>query len=163
MPSGNCKKTFDLERRTVQKITFCLHDWKPIWPEHFSSSVPFSIITHELSKKIRFSTSYEHKEWGWNKKIRGRRVKSWPNVALSQLQSRKKSTKNIETLLAKQNFSLLFWDRRLKFMLQHPTMWFDRKQSKHPSKKLLLYEFLHKRSTNVWKTVTNRACGPLYQ
>ena len=26
----------------------------------------------------------------------------------------------------------------------------------------LLYEFVHKRSTDVWKTVTNSACGPLY-
>ena len=34
-------------------------------------------------------------------------------------------------------------------MLQHPTVWFDWKQSKYPSKELLLYEFLHKRSTDV--------------
>ena len=39
----------------------------------------------------------------------------------------KKYNKNIETLLAKQIFSLLIWDRQLKFMLQHPTVWFDRK------------------------------------
>ena len=31
-------------------------------------------------------------------------------------------------------------------MLQHPTVWFDWKQSKYPSKELLLYDFLHKRS-----------------
>ena len=30
MPNRNCKKTFDLEHRTVQKITFCLSGWKPI-------------------------------------------------------------------------------------------------------------------------------------
>ena len=30
MPSGNCKKMFELDRRTEQKITFCLYDWKPI-------------------------------------------------------------------------------------------------------------------------------------
>ena len=42
----------------------------------------------------------------------------------------KKYKKNIETLLAKQTFSLLIWHRQLKFMLQHPTVWFDRKQSK---------------------------------
>ena len=34
-------------------------------------------------------------------------------------------------------------------MLQYPTVWFDWKQSKYPSKELLLYEFLHKRSTDV--------------
>ena len=36
-----------------------------------------------------------------------------------------------------------------KFMLQHPTVWFDRKQLKYLSKELLLYGFLHKRSTDV--------------
>ena len=87
------------------------------------------------------------------------RVKSWPNVASRQLQSRKKYNKKVETLLAKQIFSLLFWDRPLKFMLQHPTMWSDRKQSKYPSKELLLYDSLHKRLTDVWKTVTNSACS----
>ena len=53
----------------------------------------------------------------------------------------KKYNKNIETLLAKQIFSLLIWDRQLKFMLQHPTVWFDRKQLKYLSKELLLYDF----------------------
>ena len=50
-------------------------------------------------------------------------------------------------MLAKQNFSLLIWNRQLKLMLQHPTVWSDRKQLKYPSKELLLYDFLHKRST----------------
>ena len=53
----------------------------------------------------------------------------------------KKYNKNIETLLAKQIFFLLIWNRQLKFMLQHPTVWFDRKQLKYLSKKLLLYDF----------------------
>ena len=34
-------------------------------------------------------------------------------------------------------------------MLQHPTVWLDWKQSKYPSKELLLCEFLHKSSTDV--------------
>ena len=59
----------------------------------------------------------------------------------------KKYNKNLKTSLAKQNFSLFIWDRQLKLMLQHPTVWFDRKQSKYPSKELLLYGFLQKRST----------------
>ena len=53
----------------------------------------------------------------------------------------KKYNKKVETLLAKHNFSFLIWDRSLKFMLQHPTMWFDWKQSKYPSKELLLWCF----------------------
>ena len=77
-------------------------------------------------------------------------MKSWPNVASKQLHPRKKYKKNIETLLArKANFSVLIGDRQLKFMLQHPTVWFDRKQLKYLSKELLLYGFLHKRSTDV--------------
>ena len=34
-------------------------------------------------------------------------------------------------------------------MFQHPTVWFDRKQLKYLSKELLLYDCLHKRSTDV--------------
>ena len=48
-------------------------------------------------------------------------------------------------------------------MLQHPTIWFDWKQLKYPSKELLLYDVLHKKSTDVWKIVTNSACRPMYQ
>ena len=68
----------------------------------------------------------------------------------------KKYNKNIETLLVRQIFSLLVWDRQLKFMFQHPTVWFDRKQLKYLSKELLLYDLLHKRSTDVWKTDKQR-------
>ena len=52
----------------MQNTTFCFYDGKPILPEHFSFSVPFSIITHEHSKTIRFSTSYEYKEFGLKQK-----------------------------------------------------------------------------------------------
>ena len=108
MPSGNCKRTFDLEWRTVQKITFCLYVWKPVQPENFSFSVPFSIITHEHSKKVRFSTSYEHKEGGSNKKLGGRMVKSWPNVASRHLQWRKKVQEKVRDIAWKaKNFPSL--------------------------------------------------------
>ena len=50
-------------------------------------------------------------------------------------------------IACKANFSLLIWDRQLKLMLQHPTVWSDREQSKYPSKELLLYDLLHKRMT----------------
>ena len=35
-------------------------------------------------------------------------------------------------------------------------MWFDWKQSKYPRKELLLYDVLHKKSTDVWKTDKQR-------
>ena len=54
MPSGDCKRTFDFEWRTVQKITFCLYVWKPVQPENFSFSVPFSIIREVLQTEFRF-------------------------------------------------------------------------------------------------------------
>ena len=101
------------------------------------------------------------KSWAKTKKIGGRRVKSWPNVASRQLQSRKKVQQKYKTLLAKQHFSLLIWDRQLKLMLQHPTVWSNRKQSKYPSKELLLYDFLHKRSTwclKDWQTALADHC-----
>ena len=68
-------------------------------------------------------------------------MKSWPNVASKQLQSRKKVQQKYRDIACKQIFSLLIWDRQLKFMLQHPTVWFDRKQLKYLSKELLLYDF----------------------
>ena len=90
MPGRKCKNMFRLERKTVQKINFPLHVWKPIYLEVCSFPVPFSITTHEHSKKkTRFSTICEHREWGLNKTLGGCRVKSWPNVASKQLQSRK--------------------------------------------------------------------------
>ena len=70
--------------------------------------------------------------------------------------TQKKYNKNIETLLVKQNFSLLIWDRQLKFMLQHPTVRFDRKQSKYLSKELLLCMIFCTRgrliSERLWRT-----------
>ena len=97
IPCGNCKKT----RRTVQKTTFCFYDWKPSWPELFSFSVPFSIITHEHSKKIRFSTSQHKKVGSQGKKLAKCGIET---TAVTQ----KKYNKNIKTLLAKQNFPSLF-------------------------------------------------------
>ena len=65
--------------------------------------------------------------------------------------SHAKSTKKIyRHCLQSEFFSFLIWDRQLKFMFQHSKVWFDRKQLKYLSKELLLYDFLHKRSTDVW-------------
>ena len=142
------------------KITFCLYDWKPIKPELFSFSAPFSIITHEHQKKFVFQQAMSIKSGAKTKNhgVAGRKVgQTWHRNNCSHA---KKYNKTIETLLGKQTFSLLIWDRQLKFMLQHPTVCFDRKKLKYLSKELLLYDFLHKRSTDVWKTVTNRL---LYQ
>ena len=57
----------------------------------------------------------------------------------------KSTTKIYRHCLQSEFFSFLIWDRELKFMLkfmfQHPTVWFDRKQLKYLSKELLLYDF----------------------
>ena len=121
----------------------------------FSLKISLSLfLSQKLPMNIRknfdFQLAMSIKSGAKTKKIGGRRVKSWPNVATKQLQSRKKKyNKNIETLFAKQIFSLFIWHRLLQFMLQYPTVWFEWKQSKYPSKELLLYEFLHTRSTDV--------------
>ena len=68
-------------------------------------------------------------------------VKSSPNVASRQLQSTKKVQQKYRDISCKAKNFLLIWDRQLKFMLQHPTLRFDRKQSKYPIKELLLCFF----------------------
>ena len=79
----------------------------------------------------------------------------WPQVGQTLQRNNcsraKSTTKKAETLPAKQNFSLLIWDRSLKFMLQHPTMWFDWKQSKYPSKEHFVW-----RSNNYCETWCNK-------
>ena len=57
-----------------------------------------------IRKKFVFQQAMSIKSDAKTKKFGGRRVKSWPNVASKQLQSRKKYNKNIETMLAKQIF-----------------------------------------------------------
>ena len=45
----------------------------------------------------------------------------------------KSTTKIYRHCLQSEFFSFLIWDRQLKFMFQHPTVWFDRKQLKYLS------------------------------
>ena len=104
MPSENCKKMFELDRTTVQKTTFCLYDWKPILPELFSFSVPFSIITHEHLKKFVFQQAMSIKSEARTKNhgVAGWKVgQTWHRNNCSHA---KRYNKNIETLLAKQFF-----------------------------------------------------------
>ena len=62
----------------------------------FSSfSPPPMKSTHELSSKSCFSSPWIYALQDKTKKKGGFRVKSWPNVASKQLQSRKKYNKNI--------------------------------------------------------------------
>ena len=57
-----------------------------------------------MFEKNRFSTSYEHNELGQNKKLGGRKVKSWPNVATKQLQSCKKVQQKSRDIACKAEF-----------------------------------------------------------
>ena len=141
-------------------LHLCLHTylaWIFLFLCPFLSNYPWT-----FGKK-----SFFNKLWAWKvgikQKIRGCRVKSWPNVAPRQLQSRKKVHQKYTDIACKAKFFPSYLTQAAKFMLQHPTMWFDRKQSKYSSKELLLYEFLHRKSTDVGKTVTNSACIPLCQ
>ena len=132
--------------------------WKNSLSLFLSQKLPMNV-----RKKFVFQQAMGITSWA---KTKNQGVAGWKvgqTLQRNNCSLAKKYNKKVETLLAKQNFSLLIWDRSLKFMLQHPTMWFDWKQSKYPSKELLLYDVLHKKSTDVWKTVTNSACRPLYQ
>ena len=60
------RKTFDLERRTVQKITFCLCVWKPIQPENFSSSVLLNKPMN-IRKQFVFQQAMGINSWGKTK------------------------------------------------------------------------------------------------
>ena len=121
MPSENYKKMFELERRTVQKITFCLYDWKPInFSLNFSLSLFLSqYLPMNIRKKLVFQQAMSIKSEAKTKNlgVAGWKVgQTWHRNNCSHA---KKYNKNIETWLAKQIFSLLIWDRQLKFMLQH--------------------------------------------
>ena len=82
-------------------------------------------------------------------KIRGSQGEKLAKRGIETTAVMQKVQQIIKTLLAKQSFSVLIRDRQLKLLLQHLTVWFDRKQSKYLSKELLLYDFLHMRSTDV--------------
>ena len=72
------------------------HIWKNCKKTIFSSfSPPPMKSTHELSSKICFSSPWIYALQDKTLKKGGFMVKSWPNVASKQLQSRKKYNKNI--------------------------------------------------------------------
>ena len=75
----------------------------------------------------------------------------------------KKVQQKYRDIACKAKFFPPYLRKAAKLMLQHPMVWLDRKQSIYPSEELALCEFLHKRSTEVWKTDTNSACRLLYQ
>ena len=110
----------------------------------FSSfSPPPMKSTHELSTKSCFSSPWIYALQDKTKKkgVSGWKVGQtwhWNNCSHA-----KSTTKIYRHCLQSEFFSFLIWDRQLKFMFQHPTVWFDRKQLKYLSKKLLLYDFLH--------------------
>ena len=71
----------------------------------FSSfSPPPMKSTHELSSKSCFSSPWIYALQDKTKKKGGFRVKSWPNVASKQLQSRKKYNKKYIDIACKANF-----------------------------------------------------------
>ena len=97
--------------------------------------------THELSSKSCFSSPWIYALQDKTKKkgVSGWKVgQTWHRNNCSHAKS---TTKIYRHCLQSEFFSFLIWDRQLKFMFQHPTVWFDRKQLKYLSKELLLYDF----------------------
>ena len=141
MLSSNCKKNVWFRVENSAKINFLPQCLEPLLPENFSLSVPFSVITHEHSKKSRFSTSSSGCGVGLKQKIRGSQCEKLAKCGIETIAVAQKVQQKYRNIGCKANFSFLIWDRQLKFMLQHPTVSFDRKQSKYPSKELLLSDF----------------------
>ena len=83
-------------------------------------------------------------------KIKGSQGEKLAKRGIETTAVRQKVQQKYRDIACKANiFPSLFEDRQPKFMLQHLTVWFDRKQLKYLSKELLLYDFLHKRSTDL--------------
>ena len=63
--------------------------------------------------------------WAKTKKKRGRRVKSWPNVATKQLQSRKKVQQKYRDIACKANFFPPYWRQTAKIYVatSHSVVW----------------------------------------
>ena len=164
MPSGNCKNRRVRAQNSAKNNFLPLRlktylAWTFLFLYSFLNNYPWTFEKNSFFNKLWICIKSGAKTK--NQGFAGWKVgQTWHQDNCSHA---KKYNKNIKTLLVKQNFSRLIWDRQLKFMLQHPTVRFDRKQSKYLSKELLLCGFLHKRSTDIWKTVTNNACRPLYQ
>ena len=68
---------------------------------------------------------------GLKQKIRGSQGEK---LAKCGIETTAKVQQKFRDSACKANFSLRIWDSQLKFMLQHPTVWFNRKQSKYPCK-----------------------------
>ena len=155
MPTGNCKKMFELERRTA----WCKKNLLPLRLEtylawtflflcSFLNNYPWTLEKFVFQQALSIKSGAKTKNQG----VAGWKVgQTWHRDNCSHA----KCNKNTETLLAQQNFSLLIWDRQLKFMLQHPTVWFDRKQLKYLSKEMLCMIFCTRgrlMSERLWQT-----------
>ena len=131
MPSENCKNVWVRAQNSAKNNFLPLRletylGWTFLFLCSFLNNYPWTLI---LEKNSFFQQAMSIKSEAKTKGAAGWKVgQTWHRNNCSHA---KKYNKSIETLLAKQIFSLLIWDRQLKFMLQHPTVWFDRKQLKY--------------------------------
>ena len=92
------------------KNNFCLYVWKPVLPENFSFSVPFSKITHEHSKKIRFQQAMSIKSGAKTKKIRGSQGEKLAKRRNETTAVAQKSTTKIQRHCLQINFFPFLFD-----------------------------------------------------
>ena len=78
---------------------------------------------------------------GLNKKIRGRRVKSWPNLASRQLQSRKKVQQKYRDIASKAKFSPPYLRQAAKIYVSTSHSVVRQETIEISEQKMLLYDF----------------------
>ena len=141
----------------MQKLTFCSSlAWKFLFLCSFLKTYPWT-----LKAKRSFFNKLRAQRIGLKQKVRGSQGEKLAKRGIEKLQSRKKYNKNIETLLAKQIFFPPYLRQAAEiYVATSHSVVRQETIEKNLSKELLLYELLHKRSTDVWKTVTNSARRP---
>ena len=106
-----------------------------------------------IRKKFDFQQAMSIKS-GAKTKIGGHRVKSWPNVAAKQLQSRKKVQQKYKDTACKAIFFPFYLTQASKIYVatSHSVVRLETIQLETSEQKtdfyIIIYEFLHKRSTD---------------
>ena len=100
-----------------------------------------------IRKKFVFQQAMSIKSWAKTKKIGGRWVKSWPNVASRQLQSRKNVQQKYKDIACKANFFPPYLRQAAKTYVATSHSVVRQETIEISEQRTALYDFLHKRST----------------
>ena len=99
------------------------------------------LLPMNIRKKFVFQQAMSIKSEAKTKKKWGSQGEKLAKRVIETTAVTQKSTTKSERHCLQSKFFPSLLDRQLKFMLQHPTVWLDRKQLKYLSKELLLFDF----------------------